>query len=812
MNRKLSFGELIIDRNYDAFGQTVVALLAAYVIKKTNGVTKITFDDTIGKQLYTLPLELSENNQLSKVLEILEHNTISILDKERIEEIVFTVEGYEAYYADCFDKILDVFAAYSSDNQLYLRTIDDKEIIDDTLGDLCGKSVFDPFGTFALNGKIDTCDSYYGMDSNALTWALGILRFDYYNIDSTHFLNEDFFSNSNPFNRKYDVVYIDMPSDYDSLSRLAERINFDIRDVGRREYEIGLNCMNDNGFMFYLTRHTPLFGGGMLSITTQMIETQRLESATMMAITSLEEQTYKNAIILKIGQEYRGSWVDFYGWGDFDFLQEQGMYMKGLAVQVGDSDVRDMGYSLLPNEYILGHAYNQLDTNGRPIRKLNEILRRAKSKLVLDGNKNRTCFTNDDFPASAFDCIVDVDNLENTSEQSTLQKYTYPVLLTNISFGDFKRAFVFASEQKPVFTDLILAFEVSPLVSVDYLLAFLASDEFESQRRVLCATTARLDYILNKTYIPVPSLQEQEEYVRKAMTDRLTVMELEQVEDAKRMQEEYMRNMRVQKHALGQEMLQIRTKVNRLFNVIERRSLIDRAMEMSSSTGATYGDYKESINSHIATLTGMIETLSGEMKYGALDSISLIEFFREWCVNHKTEANYQWDFVDDFDRKEPLVIPIHDEDYDSEGKITTIRIVDSHTISTKIFPWIKIPKKALEQILRNIADNSSQYAFTSPDRLDYKIRVEIVESGNTIIVRILNNGNPLSESMDKDHLLEYGYGHNTGLGIWQMKRIMDEFGLAMRVIDSKEDEFPFGFEFDFKDESKLSGIILNNEQ
>lgn len=772
---KKDLQELIIDRQYDSFSQTVVALVATFVIQKTKGASRFTFDEKIGEQLYELATDANSSEQLVKAINVLKESAKPIEDCNRIIEIIRVVEQEEPQ-SYSFDHILDLYTIFSKDHKLNRRSIFDYEAIRKTIGKVHYETIYDPFGGFVLNASLQICDTYYGMERDAVSWAIGVLRLECEGMDSSHFLHCDISSDINHFNRKYDMVYVDIPTDYDYLDELIQREEFSERNLHASIYNKALDCMTDDGIMLFFERHIPLLCGGNKAISTHVIENERLQSVTMLYVDSDEDIESKNAYILKIGKEYGTDSICFHGRGDFDFIGDQALYRDDTNAIVGASDVSNMGYCLLPNVYVMQKMYARRNMSDCPIRKLSEVMWRAKAEFGKESDGG-AYFQTEDFPASPFDIRVDIDSLYEGWGMKLLSKYTRPVLLVNSKVGEFRRAYVDASKDKPVYTSVseAIGFEVSPAVSIDYLLAFLSSDEFAGQRELLLSKETPLLTLIDHTYIPVPSLEEQNEYVREEMVQKLAKMSIDQVEEAKHKHEEYMRNMRVQKHALGQELLQIRSKLNRLFNIVKRRSLIDSNMEMSESTGATYGDYRESISQHVETLSGMIETLSGEMKYGKPEYIDLIEFFREWC-NNKTQDNYQWKVA---------------------GNWAT------RTQNVQRDPQIKIPIEALRQILRNIADNASQYAFTSIDREDYIIRVEVLVSDGVVTVRVLNNGNPLADSMDKEHLLAYGYGHNSGLGIWEIKKIVDEYGMAMRIIDNKEEEFPFGFEFDFNEQSSM---------
>lgn len=768
--------ELVIDRQYDSFGQTVVALLAAFVIRKTEGPSRFTFDEKIGEQLYELATDANSSEQLVKAINVLKESVKLIEDCNRIIEIIRAVEQ-EELRSYLFNDILDVYTVFFKGRKLNRRSYFDNETLRKIIGeDEYYEAIYDPFGAFVLNGPLYSCGTYYGMERDAVSWAVGVLRLEFEGMDSSHFLHCDISSDINHFNRKYDMVYVDIPTDYDYLDELTQREEFSEGNLHASIYKKALDCMTDDGIMLFFERHTPLLCGGNKEISTHVIENERLQSVTMLYVESDEEIQSKNAYLLKIGKEHGTDSIYFEGCGHFDFIPDQIVYMDDTDATVDASDVRDMGYCLLPNVYVMQKMYSRIDSSEWPIRKLNEVMWRAKAELGEESDSG-AYFATEDFPASPFDIRVDMDSLHEGCGMKSLSKYTRPVLLVNSKVGEFRRAYVAASKDKPVYTSAseVIGFEVSPDVSIDYLLAFLSSDEFAGQRERLLAKETPLLSLIDYTSLIVPSLKKQNEYVREEMAQKLAKMSIDQVEEAKHKHEEYMRNMRVQKHALGQEMLQIRSKLNRLFNIVEKRSLIDSHVEMSERTGATYGDYRESISQHVDTLSGMIETLSGEMKYGKSESIDLIEFFLEWC-NNKTQDNYQWKVA---------------------GNWVT------RTQNVQQYPQIKIPIEALRQILRNIADNASQYAFTSIDRDDYIIRVEVLVSGGVVTVRVLNNGNPLADSMNKEHLLAYGYGHNSGLGIWEIKKIIDEYGMAMRIIDNKEEEFPFGFEFDFNEQSSI---------
>lgn len=799
---KKEFERSIIDYKYDDLAQVSVALITALYLKKGVEVHKYTFNNGI------VPRNFHEGNWGNEIFlrEALDHlATLKELDEFRIEDIIQTVRVYYQKYGDCFDVILNAYIeyhelrgkeTYNMGNDLYLPTAGMTQVTSDMIGDCSNLSVYDPFGGFALVGNVQACKAYYGQEMSWQRWAIGVLRLEYYGVDTRQYRHERALKNWNPFQEQYDVVFADLVVDMDYNMYLYDR-QVDMEDL---TYSQSMQCLKNHGHL-YLIGGLGTLGGEKNESRDKILAARHMKTMTMLPIHN-RETFLTNAIAFDIvkSEEYDSIMVN--GCGDFDYLRQYDVDIPQSIILQYDS-IQNNSCTFLPNSYIIENVYTQLQNKGLPYKRFAELLCPAKSESIDHDYLGAAYVHANDFPNDVFICEIDVRKLTTVRPRKNTSKFSHPVLVSQNTYAN-RVAYIHASEKNPIYCDNddLSVWELPTEVTVEYLSAYLKDEEFQSQIHAMYIFRTGLNHLVNAAYLYVPSLSEQEKFIKESMAKTLTNMGLKQAADAQRMHEEYKHNLRVQKHALGQEMLQIQSKINWLMKVLDKESLVDRKMKISPSTGASFEDYTQEIDAHMCTMNRLIETLSGDMKFERAVDIHLSDFFNEWCATHVSENNYTWEFQNRSVREEVVVTtePLGEWYDDYRG-------FDTNYIRLEVFPVIHMPIDALTQIMRNITDNAAQYAFTDTVRNDYKMKVELLQDKGVATIRIVNNGSPLAASTDTALLLNYGYGHHTGIGLWQVKQIVEEYGLSVRVMDHKDAEYPFGIEMDFKD---VSDTILKN--
>lgn len=118
---------------------------------------------------------------------------------------------------------------------------------------------------------------------------------------------------------------------------------------------------------------------------------------------------------------------------------------------------------------------------------------------------------------------------------------------------------------------------------------------------------------------------------------------------------------------------------------------------------------------------------------------------------------------------------------------------------------IRFPKDALQIILDNIASNACSHGFKGRENESNIIRLVMEIKRDDLIVRIGNNGNPMSPSMTSEKVFTYGetteegVGEHGGLGGFQIKDLMSKFGNVVELELDENAEFPVVYKLVFRD-------------
>lgn len=115
---------------------------------------------------------------------------------------------------------------------------------------------------------------------------------------------------------------------------------------------------------------------------------------------------------------------------------------------------------------------------------------------------------------------------------------------------------------------------------------------------------------------------------------------------------------------------------------------------------------------------------------------------------------------------------------------------------------VHVDKDMLRKGLENIVHNAEVHGFLDNDRKDYCVRICVSEKekqGQQVIVLVVaNNGCPMDKSVEKDRIFEWGYGSHTGLGMWELRNIIEQhFGGILKLQENPTDK-DFSVEYEIQ--------------
>lgn len=218
-----------------------------------------------------------------------------------------------------------------------------------------------------------------------------------------------------------------------------------------------------------------------------------------------------------------------------------------------------------------------------------------------------------------------------------------------------------------------------------------------------------------------------------------------QIERIEAMKAEYLNEVRMRKHDMGQK----------VFDLINTEDLMRFYVENRETESDLWPQIDEQLNhfrSTIHELSEMLDHLSQEEQFGLPELIDLDEYLRN--LQHSNIVNgftvsYHLDRVSFAALKK------------SKG-ITD----DSHVI---VHPTVRIAKNDIQRVVSNILGNAKKHGFTDASRMDYELSICLSFNSKKGMYQIdfRNNGQPLPEGLNK---MRYGIkgekaGRTAGTGL-----------------------------------------------
>lgn len=355
----------------------------------------------------------------------------------------------------------------------------------------------------------------------------------------------------------------------------------------------------------------------------------------------------------------------------------------------------------------------------------------------------------------------------------------------------------------------------SNIISLDYLQCELASDNVLEQLEAYHAGAVRpfinRSNLLN-LLIRVPNLEEEQKRIVKERKDALSAemiqkLGLENEELRNTRYNEFVREMRVRKHAIGQVLNELDPAIDTLLRFEKKNNGVLRGTDIISERfGYSVDDYLQSIRFLTTKVMKMVNTLTNEyVPKGAIEEYNVVQLLEEYFQKHTIPEGYEVSikheaFTSDLHVPAGILLP--------DGSVT--EQLDVNAGDNMDFWTIEVCKEDFFQVLDNIISNAKRYGFTE-NRPDYCIRIEMEDVRNEkqpmVAIHIMNNGNPLPEGIQPEQVFAYGEGsaQGTGIGGWQIKQIVEGMGgkVELRSLNPEESNYTIDYVLTFPDKTVL---------
>lgn len=124
--------------------------------------------------------------------------------------------------------------------------------------------------------------------------------------------------------------------------------------------------------------------------------------------------------------------------------------------------------------------------------------------------------------------------------------------------------------------------------------------------------------------------------------------------------------------------------------------------------------------------------------------------------------------------------------------------------------YVEFSEDALSIIVDNIVSNAVAHGFKDPNK-DYTIRFEFKPIGSSYVLSISNNGESIPARIKPDEVFIWGNTSggkdHAGIGCYQVKDLMEEFGGKAEIISTPDEEFTVTYKLTFT-KTDLESITL----
>ena len=349
------------------------------------------------------------------------------------------------------------------------------------------------------------------------------------------------------------------------------------------------------------------------------------------------------------------------------------------------------------------------------------------------------------------------------------------------------------------------------IIEETYLLKVLVSDYVISQVKAFSTGTTikRLskDDFLN-LMIPVPSIDIQKEELMSGLDSELKLKN----EQIQKDYAAYVKDVHVKKHAIGQMMFGLNNGWSLLDDLrkeyngnLNENTIIGEGVDKMSIK-----EILDSIGLGIMRVSKAIESFTvGEDIMYKEEDLALAPFFENYCNTHKNHLytiTFQAPEVEYADKDLPVV------EFDENDM--PINISDTDFVLKKGDPIsiVKFSGSALERILDNICANAVAYGFVNRDMHNNNIRITLESQDNSYIVCVSNNGMPANEKLDSKEIFDYGVttsnsrGEHSGIGCYEIKKLMERFGGKVEFVNDPDSEYPVTYKLIFNNTNILLSL------
>ncbi len=766
-------------------------ILYLYVLKK-EGLLK-TLSDKNKDENIKIELLLQIDRHFSPIREKLGQRYYHIL-VDSVDKLNFDEPDFD--FTEAFDSILYKLSArqgkFSSQGIIPLEI--SKIATSSLLYNIGEKAaVYNPFaGTSTFGALLNNIGSYFGQESNPITWSIGVLRllahnkietYDFRNEDSIHLL----LNSVSKTDKIFDLIIAAPPF---GLRVVDSFHNFNGTETCESLLiKGGLNLLKNDGKIVVLVSNSFLYNPIDKKTREHLIENDLLETiisfpGSILFNTSIQfsilvinkKKSIRNTLTLinaeSLVKKTESRQKVFNENGLIDILKKPSN--SPLVRVISNDDVKTNEFNLNIGRYF------QEEIDGVEIGKLVEVINGQRLD-VTQGRLLKIRNLKDD----VVDNQLSLDDIDEVVIPTNLnaKKVTESCVLLALRWKSLKPTY-FEFTGKPIYitSDIIALKPNANKLDTQYFIQELYSNSVVNQVKsfligVSVPVIRREDLLKIKIQIPnkldqKSSISEQKALVKGALNAYFRSKENELIleRELRGVVEDKTRELQSIKHTFRQYLSALMSNVSGSKKFIKKHEGLPISLRMiySKNLNQTFGEHLQSLEDNIQSLNRLLFDLS-EAAISKSKQFSIIELIKEAQKRFKQEDVFVFDevFID--------ASSFEDGGVNSE-------------------PMILISEDDFFILFSNVITNAVNHGFKGSNKNNViKILLSYNKTTEMCKLEIANNGKPMPETFTIKKLITKGEkttdSTGTGSGGSDIKNILDRNNGALEIINLKDEEF-----------------------
>lgn len=478
-------------------------------------------------------------------------------------------------------------------------------------------------------------------------------------------------------------------------------------------------------------------------------------------------------------------------------------------VWVGHASDLDHSLDMTPSRYLLERVLPKAKSGEQYI-KVKDLIELIPTTCAARTNEMHPIIGMKELSFNYLNCNIKYQDIPRIQANFSGRNISENALLVGFIGGKFKvgRLVENLNKQPITLRPEIIPFKIkSNSITEDFFLRAIMSEVSELQGKSMSSgitiTRLRKEDFLEMSIL-VPSLIEQQEELCKEDTrESLTESDRKILESY----EDFRKDVHMKKHAIGQTLAnfknwwrlldQVRNSGN---GIIDENAVIGRIHKVSVK------EIFENLESSVSKLTTQLNKF--DTGYGLVkEEFALTEFIEKYIQENRSPL-FRFEY-NEAEHRSSEDIPEIDFDQELNGKLTGKFILKQGDP----IEYVKFPKGALTKIFDNIVSNACAHGFVGREEANNIIKIEIDNVGSDYIVSVSNNGEPLDTGMKCEEITIYGQtsgdtNKHFGIGGYEIKRLMEEFGDSLEIISEPNAEFTVTYKLIFHDTNITSSFTL----